>query len=128
LRKNTPLTSRFDGNERLETGLKHPHGRLHAMLYAAKCYWPGVNQIELEHTAARAIENSSQNAPRHVRYLGSLLFRDDELVLCMFEAPSCAAVKRASELAGIPCERVMASVWLRPHDQASAPTSETTRA
>jgi hypothetical protein len=42
------------------------------------------------------------------------LFRDDELVLCMFEAPSPSAVKRASDRAGIPCERVMDSVWLEP--------------
>jgi uncharacterized protein DUF4242 len=95
------------------------------MLYAAKCYWPGVNEAELEHAAARAAENSSRNALSHVRYLGSLLFADDELVLCMFEAPSPSAAKRASERAGVPCERVMESVWLPPQDRASAPQPST---
>jgi hypothetical protein len=67
------------------------------MFYAAKCYWPGVNETEFEAVAARAAENSSRD-PRHgARYLGSLLFRDDQLVLCMFEAASPLAVKRASE-------------------------------
>jgi hypothetical protein len=84
------------------------------MLYAAKCFWPGVNETEFEAIAARATANSSCDARHGAKYLGSLLFRDDELVLCMFEAPSPSAVKRASERAGIPCERVMDSIWLEP--------------
>ena len=84
------------------------------MFYAAKCYWPGVNETEFEAIAARATENSSRDARHGAKYLGSLLFRDDELVLCMFEAPSPSAVKRASDRAGIPCERVMDSIWLEP--------------
>lgn len=84
------------------------------MLYVAKCYWPGVNETEFEAIAARATENSSRHAPRGAKYLGSLLFRDDELVLCIFQAPSPSAVKRASERAGIPCERVMDTIWLGP--------------
>lgn len=84
------------------------------MLYAAKCYWPEVNETEFETIAARATENSSRDARHGAKYLGALLFRDDELVLCMFEAPLPSAVKRASERAGIPCERVMGSIWLEP--------------
>jgi hypothetical protein len=81
------------------------------MLYAAKCYWPGITRTELEHATARA-------AAGEVNYLGSLLFSNDDLVLCLFEATSPAAVKRASEQAGIPCERVIDSVWLQP-DQST---------
>ena len=69
------------------------------MVYAAKCYWPGVTPAELERLDERG-------------YLGSLLFPGDELVLCLFEAGSRVAVKQASERAGIPCERIMESVWL----------------
>jgi hypothetical protein len=47
-------------------------------------------------------------------YFGSILFQDDELVLCLFDAASSAAVKGVAEWAGIPCERVMNSQW-RPH-------------
>jgi hypothetical protein len=84
------------------------------MLYAAKCYWPGVTQTEVEEAAARAAEASSPLAQREVAYLGSLLFSDDELVLCLFDGPTRAAVKRATERAGMPCERLMDSVWLKP--------------
>jgi hypothetical protein len=47
-----------------------------------------------------------------VAYLGSILFPDDELVLCLFESPSRAAVMEANERAGIPCERIMESILL----------------
>jgi hypothetical protein len=82
------------------------------MLYAAKCYWPGVRRADVESIVGRL------GAARHrdeVAYRGSLLFCDDDLVLCLFEGSSRAAVKRVSERAGIPCERVMDSVWLDPH-------------
>jgi hypothetical protein len=85
------------------------------MLYAAKCYWPGVSQNELEQVATRARRSDPRPAQSDVVYRGSLLFSDDDLVLCLFEGPSHTAVKRASEQAGIPCERVMQSVWLGPY-------------
>ena len=89
------------------------------MLYAAKCYWPGVNRTVIEQVAARAVEAHFEPGGRDVAYRGSLLFSDDDLVLCLFEGPSRAAVKRASEQLGIPCERVMDSAWLDPHDRAA---------
>jgi hypothetical protein len=85
------------------------------MLYAAKCYWPGITRTELEQATARASRARSNAAASGVNFLGSLLFSSDDLVLCLYEAPSRAAVKHASERAGIPCERVMDSVWLAPH-------------
>jgi hypothetical protein len=96
------------------------------MLYAAKCYWPGVSQSELEQVATRAAEPSSLATFEDVAYLGSLLFADDDLVLCLFEGPSRAAVKQASEHAGIPCERLMNSIWVRP-DPRATPHAETSR-
>jgi hypothetical protein len=80
------------------------------MLYAAKCYWPGVDQGDLERVAARAMR--APHSGDGVAYVGSLLFAHDDLVLCMFEGPSRRAVKRISESIGIPCERVMESAWL----------------
>lgn len=77
-------------------------------MYAAKCYWPGVRLQDVETRLAEV-------RGRDVTYRGSLLFGEDELVLCLFESSSRAAVKRESERAGIPCERVMDSVWLEPH-------------
>ena len=88
------------------------------MVYAAKCYWPGVTAGDLKlaaDSAAREAEELSR-AGHGVAYLGSLLFPDDELVLCLFEATSRAAVKAANERAGIPCERLMQSIWLARRD------------
>lgn len=41
-----------------------------------------------------------------VRYLGSLLMRDDEVVLCRFEG-SEASVRLVAERAAIPFERIL---------------------
>jgi hypothetical protein len=84
------------------------------MLYAAKCYWPGVTEIDIEHIAERAAPIDLEPDPGGVAYLGSLLFSGDDFVLCLFEGPSRAAVMHASENAAIPCERLMDSVWLNP--------------
>jgi hypothetical protein len=84
------------------------------MVYAAKCYWPGVTEQELARAAARAVSEAARvsRAGTAVAYVGSLLFADDELVLCLFESPVRAAVKETYEHARIPCERLMESIWL----------------
>jgi hypothetical protein len=81
------------------------------MLYAAKCYWPGVTQADLEQVAERA---GSGTLSSSVAYLGSLLFAADDLVLCLFSGPTRAAVIQASDRLGIPCERLMEPTWLPP--------------
>jgi hypothetical protein len=79
---------------------------------AAKCYWPGVTEQSLDLAARRA----------GAHCVGSILFRDDELALCVFDARSSAVVRRTAELAGIPCERVMDALWLpNPHQEVTAP-------
>jgi hypothetical protein len=75
------------------------------MLYTAKCYWPGVTEDEF--VARRA---SSAGAS----YVGTLLFPDDALVLCLFEAATPTAVNEASHRASLPCDRVMRTRWLPP--------------
>jgi hypothetical protein len=95
--------------------LKGPWARLALVLYAAKCYWPGVTQADLEQVAARA----GRAGLAAGSYLGSLLFAADDLVLCLFHGPSRGAVIQASDRLGIPCERLMDSAWLGP-DQSRA--------
>jgi hypothetical protein len=84
------------------------------MLYAAKCYWPGVTETELERVAGLGGRPGARSSHADVAYLGSLLFATDELVLCLCRSPSPANVIRAAGRARIPCERVMEAVWLPP--------------
>ena len=84
------------------------------MLYAAKCYWPGVTETDVERVAERAGRAGLAAGGSTVTYLGSLLFAGDDLVLCLFQGPSRAAVIRASDRLGIPCERLMDLAWLGP--------------
>jgi hypothetical protein len=91
------------------------------MLYAAKCYWPGVTPGEVEEITDHAVGTGASTETEDAAYLGSLLFAADDLVLCLFEAQSGAAVKRVSEQLGIPCERVMGSAWIGPSAQAPSP-------
>jgi hypothetical protein len=91
------------------------------VLYAAKCFWPGVTLAELDEASVRARGGASRGRGGKAAYLGSVLFPDDELVLCLYEASSRSAVQRASDLAGLPCERVMETVWLPNPDQEGGP-------
>ena len=84
------------------------------MLYAAKCYWPGVTETDVEQVAARAGRAGLAAGGNTVAYLGSLLFAADDLVLCLFQGPSRAAVIQASDRLGIPRERLMHMAWLGP--------------
>lgn len=81
------------------------------MLFAAKCFWPGITAVELERSAGplRAERAVRANGPM---YAGSLMFAEDSLVLCLFDAESATEVRRVTEAAHIPCERVMPIDWL----------------
>ena len=81
------------------------------MLYTAKCFWPGAGEDEIRLAAARATRDAMQ---RHTAFRGALYLPADELVLCLFEAVSPSSVKSESESAGMPCERVMETVWIGP--------------
>ena len=78
--------------------------------YLAECFWPGVRERELreldERARAAAAEVSGAGEP--VRYLGSLLMRADEVVLCLFEG-SPQAVREAAERARVPFDRIVES-------------------
>lgn len=90
------------------------------MLYAAKCFWPGASEPRVRAAAAAAARDAT--------FEGALYLPGDELVLGLFESASRAEVKRASELAGLPCERVIECVWVtprRPHNHASGKGAKT---
>lgn len=82
------------------------------MLYAAKCYWPGITPSEFERTALLQLTSrqlGSDDSATH--YLGSIVFAADDLVLCLFESSSASDVRRATERARVPAERIMESIW-----------------
>ena len=82
------------------------------MLYAAKCFWPGVSAREFERDPAPRLSLARSGGAADAAYLGSLVFGGDELVLCLYEGSSRSDVMEATQRARIPCERIMESAWL----------------
>jgi hypothetical protein len=76
--------------------------------FIAECFWPDVTEAQVAALEARARVSAGQlrQAGEHVRYVGAILMRDDEVVLCQFEG-SPDAVRRAAELAEVPFERII---------------------
>jgi hypothetical protein len=77
------------------------------MLYTVKCFWPGVSEPEVRAAALRA---GGEDAV----FRGAYLLSGDDLVLALFEGESASAARRAGERAGMPCERVIETVWIAP--------------
>jgi hypothetical protein len=76
--------------------------------FIAECFWPGVTEPELgalDRRASACAEGASR-AGEPVRYLGSILMRVDEVVLCRFEG-TAEAVQRVAERAAIPFDRIV---------------------
>jgi hypothetical protein len=79
-----------------------------SMTFVAECFWTGVNGEDLAALDERA-QRSAAGITRdvdQVRFLGSLLMREDEVVLCFFEG-SASSVRRAAEQAEIPFDRIL---------------------
>jgi hypothetical protein len=78
------------------------------MQYVAECFWPGVRESDLSALDERATASAAELARDgdRVRYLGSLLMPQDEVVLCRFEG-SEPSVRLAAERAAIPFERIL---------------------
>jgi len=70
--------------------------------FVAECFWPGVREADVQ-----ALETQIQaSLSDGVRYVGSLLMRADEVVLCQFEGRA-DAVRETAERARIPFERIL---------------------
>src|SRR5262245_38037462 len=95
--------------DRAGTHLGHRSATVGSMLYTAKCFWPGVSEDELRLAASRAERDDERPG---TTFRGALYLPGDELVLCLYEGATRAAVKGASEAAGMPCERVIETVWV----------------
>ena len=76
----------------------------HVASFVAECYWPDVREEDV-----RALDRGIASAlDDDVRYLGSVLIREDEVVLCHFEG-TADAIRRVAEQARVPYERLLAT-------------------
>ena len=92
--------------------------------FVAECFWIGVGDDDLRLLDERVAKSAGALAAggENVRYLGSVLMRSDEVVLCFFEG-SAAGVRRAAELAEIPFERILetaGSPWAAVQEKRGA--------
>jgi hypothetical protein len=76
--------------------------------FVAECLWPDVSEGDLRALDERATAESERLTARGgaVRYLGSLLMREDEVVLCLFRGHQ-EDVLRVARAARIPYDRLL---------------------
>jgi hypothetical protein len=87
--------------------------------YVVECFWPGIDTAAVRDLDARAAATADEltRDGTPVRYLGSLLMRTDEVVLCLYEGDE-PAVRSAAERAEVPFERILEaahSPWPTAH-------------
>jgi hypothetical protein len=73
-----------------------------AASFVAECYWPDVREEDVRALDQRIAASLDDD----VRYLGSVLIREDEVVLCHFEG-TADAIRRVAEQARVPYERLL---------------------
>ena len=73
--------------------------------FIAECFWPDVSEADLDALDQR-VEQASKELSAHVRYLGSILLREDEVVLCRFEG-TAEDVRDVAERAEVPFDRLL---------------------
>jgi hypothetical protein len=76
--------------------------------FVAECFWPDVTESDLEKLDRRVTAAASRlgHDSQPVSYLGSILVREDEVVLCQFEGAE-ADVRLLAEQAAIPFARIL---------------------
>jgi hypothetical protein len=80
--------------------------------FVAECYWPDVQEEEVRLLDHRIVASLADD----VRYLGSVLIREDEVVLCQFEG-AADAIRQVAERAGVPYERLLAATHTLPPEE-----------
>lgn len=81
--------------------------------FIAECFWPDVSEADLEALDRRVAQAATGV---DVRYLGSILLREDEVVLCQFEG-AADAIRQVAERAGVPYERLLAATHTLPSEE-----------
>jgi Nickel responsive protein SCO4226-like len=96
------------------------------MVFVVERYLPGLSHSEL----LRGLANLERGQERHgeameVRYLGSTVVLKDEACFCQFEGPTEAAVAEANRKAGLPFDRIVSAVTVRPERRTTMNVSAT---
>jgi hypothetical protein len=77
--------------------------------FVAECFWPDVTEADLVALDRRIAKAAAELPPDNgLRYLGSILLREDEVVLCQFEGRQ-ETVNDVVDRAGVPFERILAA-------------------
>jgi hypothetical protein len=85
--------------------------------FVAECFWPDVLEEDVRALDERIL--ACLGPGDAVRYLGSILIREDEVVLCQFAGPA-VAIRELALRARIPYERLLATAVASPTKQRSA--------
>lgn len=85
-----------------------------ATTYLAECFWPGVTPAEVMALDDRASLSAGRasRCGQEIRYLGSMLVPEDEVVFCFFAGPTPDTVASVAREAQIPFARIVASTDL----------------
>jgi hypothetical protein len=89
------------------------------MVYVVERYLPGLFRSDLLRGLSR-LEQGEERADEEpvVRYLGSTIVLGDEACFCQFEGPSEAAVAEANRRAGLPFDRIVPAVTVKPKGES----------
>jgi hypothetical protein len=92
--------------------------------YLVECFWAGVTREVIEAAVERARESALAQCREGfaVAFVGSMLVPADEVVFFQFTAASEEDVIRTARAAGLPFDRVSASLWLEPEAESTTIT------
>jgi len=84
------------------------------MVYVVERYLPGLLRSELLLGLSRLELVDEAEGEAAVRYLGSTIVLKDEACFCQFDGPSEAAVAEANRRAGLPFDRIVPALTVKP--------------
>lgn len=88
--------------------------------YLVECFWPGATREVIQAASERARDGARalRRDGSTVAFIGSMLVPADEVVFFQFTAAAEEDVILASRQAGLPFDRVSASLWLEPEAES----------
>ena len=89
------------------------------MVYVVERYLPGLAYRELLQSLERLERaiNELRGEGTPVRYLGSTIVLGDEACFCEFDGPSEASVAEVNRSAGLPFDRIVPALTVRPRKE-----------